>query len=64
MDQTQAKRPINKYNQTHESIVAKMEVLESGELIVAMSDIFQHVHERVPQTDDIFLMDLMSNLET
>ena len=60
----QAKQRIEQYNKKHGRTVAKMEVLPSRDIVVAICDIFcQRVHEFVPQAGDIVLMDATSNLD-
>ena len=59
-----AKDRIDSYNEKHGMILAKMEQLEDGGMVVAICDKFcRRVHEYVHQSGDIVLMDATSNLD-
>ena len=55
---------INLYNEKHGMVLAKIEQLDDGEIVVAICDKFcRRVHEYVHQSGDIVLMDSTSNLD-
>ena len=59
-----AKEKISRYNERHGQTLAKIETTESGDVIIAICDEFnRRVHEHVPQSGDIVLVDATSNLD-
>ena len=59
-----AKERIDTYNEKNGAELAKMEESEKGEIIIVICDKFcRRVHEKVPETGDIVLVDATSNLD-
>ena len=59
-----AQQKVADYNEKHNRELAKIDITETGDVIVAICDDFcRRVHETVPQAGDIVLVDATSNLD-
>ena len=59
-----AQEKVAAYNEKHGRELAKIRLLDTGDVIMAVCDDFcRRVHETVPQAGDIVLVDATSNLD-